>query len=195
VKVCHSPGASAIRWVSVPIALAADSGNHSFTMFQRILVALDSSDHAERAFSEAVDLAQLTNARLTLITVAPSPPGPGAGFGFVAPVDPSQANQEIERRCQEILGEALDSIPDEISVTTIVAKGPAGQAIVVEASSGEHDLVVMGSRGRGDWRSLLLGSVSREVLHTSPLPVLIVHADNDVRKEQREIALGEVGAK
>jgi nucleotide-binding universal stress UspA family protein len=53
---------------------------------------------------------------------------------------------------------------------------PVSSALIHQIEKGGHDLVVMGSRGRGPVRSALLGSVSHFVLHHSPVPVLIVHA-------------------
>jgi hypothetical protein len=55
---------------------------------------------------------------------------------------------------------------------------------MLRIKSGHHDLLVMGSRGRGALKASLLGSVSHYVLNHSPVPVLIAHApDKDERPD------------
>jgi nucleotide-binding universal stress UspA family protein len=144
-------------------------------MFHRFLVAFDGSSHAERALAEAIDLAQSNNGSLTVMTVVPESSVWMLGGGYEVPIDLDELSKQVQREHQTMLDAAVATVPDDVSVRKILKHGAAGRAIVEEAEVGDHDLIVMGSRGRGELRSLLLGSVSHHVLQASPLPVLVVH--------------------
>jgi nucleotide-binding universal stress UspA family protein len=149
-------------------------------MFRRILVAVDGSDHARQALVEAIDLARTSNATLTVMTVVPRTNPWALGGGYYVPVDVDGLQRQAERNYERTLGAAIAAwVPDDMPVTGIVRRGAVAPTIVEQAVAGRHDLVVLGSRGRGELRSLLLGSVSHDVVQSSPVAVLVVHASRD----------------
>jgi nucleotide-binding universal stress UspA family protein len=158
-------------------------------MFQNILVAVDGSAHAAQALAEAVDLADCERARLTLFTAVGPPPalaGVGAtGDAIAAVVEGAEAKAEA------VLRRARACVPNDIPVDCVLAKESVGPALLRQIEAGHHDLVVMGSRGRGAVRSTLLGSVSHHVLHHSRVPVLIVHAQRPAPDEPSATAAAD----
>ena len=154
--------------------------------FRRLLVAIDGFEQSDRALAEAIAMASTHNARITVIAVIPEPSAWAfAGVGYGTPLDPVAVDREVERAYQRILQAAVDRVPQEVSVTTVLKRGAAGPAIVDEARVGGYDLIVVGSRGRGELRSLLLGSVSHHVLHASRVPVLVVRARSEEHMIER----------
>jgi nucleotide-binding universal stress UspA family protein len=146
-------------------------------MFHNILVAIDGSPDADEALEQAIDLAESEHARLTLFSSLATPPAAayiGTGGGIAATIA-----ADAEAETQAILRTAVDTVPDHVSVSTVLSSASVRLALIGQIKDGAHDLVVMGSRGRGALRSVLLGSVSHYVLHHSPVPVLIVHSDPD----------------
>ena len=156
-------------------------------MFHNILVAVDGSPHADLALAEAIDLADAEHARLTLFTAIVPPPTVAYFGAFGTTV--SSLVEGADAEADAILRRARDRVPDHISVTTVLSRQPVLSALIEQVDEGHHDLVVMGSRGRGAVRSALLGSVSHYVMHHSPAPVLIVHAGGTVQDDPaRELA-------
>jgi len=140
-------------------------------MFHRILVACDGSPHAQGALADAIELALAHRARLTLIAVAPVPNLWVTGAGEL-PIDFGGA-ESPEQEYRSILDRAAAAVPADVPVTTLLKRGRAAAAILAAAGETRQDLIVMGSRGRGELRSLLLGSVSHAVLRESRVPVLV----------------------
>jgi nucleotide-binding universal stress UspA family protein len=146
-------------------------------MFRRLLVAFDGSAHSQRALDEAIELARVNRGSVSVMTVAPEPSRLWAvGLGYGDPLNLDDLGDQVERQFQTILDGALHTVPADIPATAILKRGAAAPALIDETHTKDHDLIVMGSRGRGDLRSLLLGSVSHHVLQASPIPVLVVHA-------------------
>jgi nucleotide-binding universal stress UspA family protein len=145
-------------------------------VFRSILAAIDGSAHASRALDEAADLARATGATLTVLTSVPDlATWTSIGAGY-AGVSLQSLVDQTEKECRTLLDDAAQRVGDGVEVAKVLAHGPAGPAIVDQVGAGGHDLVVMGSRGRGDVAALLLGSVSHHVVHAAPVAVLIVHA-------------------
>jgi nucleotide-binding universal stress UspA family protein len=143
-------------------------------MFKSIVVGVDRSQHAQAALAQAVDIARTQQAALTVViaysTVMP--------WGPVAPL-PQNAIDEflagIRADAKAVADETAAAIPKELNADIRMVEGAAADAIIDQAETGKHDLIVVGSRGRGDASSIVLGSVSHAVLHHSRVPVLIVH--------------------
>ena len=136
-------------------------------MFHNILVAIDGSADAEQALTEAIDLAESENARLTLITAASQVPS----TAYVATGVPvAQLVQDAQVEAEAILRRARERVPDGISVRWVLSEQPIREALIRQIATGHYDLVVTGSRGRGAVRSALLGSVSQYVAAPQPHP-------------------------
>ena len=158
-------------------------------MFHNILVAVDGSADAQLALTYAINLAESGHSRLTLFIAVAQPP-PLAYWGLAAPGMIGFFDR-AETEAEQIARRARDRVPNELSVTTVVKDQKIKPALLRQIRDGHHDLVVMGSRGRGAVRSLLLGSVSQYVLHHSPVPVLIAHAKSTSHLESTGSVPGE----
>ncbi|HWF51226.1 MAG TPA: universal stress protein [Solirubrobacteraceae bacterium] len=144
-------------------------------MFRNILVPVDGSPDAEEALAQAIDLAEAEQASLTLMTALAELP---ATAYVVAGQATGDLVEDRHDQAAAVLRQARERVPDGLAVTTVLTDEAIRTALIRQIDEGRHDLVVMGSRGRGAVRSALLGSVSHYVLHHSRVPVLIVHAEN-----------------
>ncbi len=143
-------------------------------MFRNILVALDQSQTSQRAMAEATELAQILNARLTVISVVPPMPG----YAYRAGIDLGALKREAEAETEKLLRDSVARLPDDLPVTTVLKHGHPGEEIVKQIEAGDHDLVVMGTRGLGRVTSNLFGTVGGYVHFHTRTAMLVVHPED-----------------
>jgi nucleotide-binding universal stress UspA family protein len=83
----------------------------------------------------------------------------------------------VQAEVDALMHQAVDSLPEGLPVTTVLRHGNPGAEIVGQIERGQHDLVVMGSRGRGRVTSNLFGSVAAYVHFHSRVPMLVLQPE------------------
>ena len=149
-------------------------------MFKTILVAVDGSEHSNRAVDCAASLASKYEAELIILHVVPT-----LGSARVPPDLSELAHAEhIELTEVDVLKGAADQILQAAEarargqgvnrVRTSMGIGQVADAIVMHAKEERTDLLVLGRRGLGSVRGLMLGSTTQKVMHLSECACLTV---------------------
>ncbi len=147
-------------------------------MIGKVLAAVDGSEAAWRALDFACDLAGKYGAVLVLVSVAPTLEVPEAlkRFAEVEHIEarPADIYQTIlENMLKSLRQKAQDAGVKE--VRTRVEFGDPAKRILATAKDEQADVIVMGSRGLGELKGLLLGSVSHKVASLAPCACVTVN--------------------
>ena len=146
-----------------------------------IVVGVDGSEASIEALMFAIDEARIHGADVKAVNAWHVPAfAYGAGMGPV-PVDLAAYPEVARTRLEQCL-EAVGAAGSGVTVTPVVRQGLAADIICAEADGAE--LLVVGSRGLGGFRGLLLGSVSQHCAHHARCPVVILpNMANDEKAE------------
>jgi nucleotide-binding universal stress UspA family protein len=136
-------------------------------MFERILLAIDGSEHSRRAVPVAADLAFRYEGEVVV---------------FHAREHELALGVDVDAETHQEAIDLVDSVVRELKEAGIGVRGeivrvPLGQtarAILQAATDENVGLIVMGTRGLSEWSRLLMGSVAHKVVHLAEMPVLVV---------------------
>jgi nucleotide-binding universal stress UspA family protein len=138
-------------------------------MYDRILVAVDHSEMSDRAVLAARDLAVLSKGEVWVLHLRERETG--FKTGVLTEDETTEEAKAAVAASVEVLTQAGVKAHGQVRNSIF---GLAAREIVNDATEVGADLIVMGSRGRGDLAGLLLGSTAHKVIHLSDRPVLVV---------------------
>jgi nucleotide-binding universal stress UspA family protein len=164
--VLGSVSQQCLHHAAIPVAIVREDATGPPFGPQRIVVGVDGSATSQRALEWALDAGRV---RRATVEVAHAWDIPAVGL----PVDASPWPQ-LEEAGRSVVDHALEQADTTgvVTIRRVVSRGPASAVLVGLAR--DADLVVVGSRGLGGFKGLLLGSVSHRVAHHAPCPVVVI---------------------
>lgn len=149
-------------------------------MIQKILIAIDGSELAEKALESALDLAEKYSAHLVILNVF----HPHIPFFYTTPIGNAfplagvdEYLKSLEASHKSMLEETLKIAKKRkpnLNISTKLVEGYPASKIVEIAKEENFDLIMLGHRGLSGIREFILGSVSNRVAHDAECPVLII---------------------
>jgi nucleotide-binding universal stress UspA family protein len=142
-----------------------------------IIVGVDGSGHSRRALDWAIREAAIRHTPLTVLTVQQVMRSFWAGPMLYA--EDTELAENARKLAQDETDEALgelagDARPPEVTVLGV----PGLPAEEILAVAKDADMIVVGSRGAGGFKKLLMGSVASQVTHHARVPVVVIPAEN-----------------
>ncbi|MFT3860155.1 universal stress protein [Micropruina sp.] len=152
-----------------------------------IVVGNDGSDFSRLALQKALWLARQLKAEVCVIrawSISTAPRPSTWSPGYVPPADDFEA--VVRERLAGDVQPVVAEYPD-VSVTLQTPHGPAGRELLKAAVNAR--LLVVGTRGSGGFKGLLMGSVSNQVVEHAPCDVLVVRKGTDEASPDRRVQL------
>jgi len=140
-------------------------------LFTNILVPIDGSDNSFRALDAALLLSEKLGSNISVIHVMEEVPITHIGSEKILNElleAYKKENQDILLKCSEIANQK------GLTIKTFLLQGNPASVILDYNKKKKFDLVIMGSRGLGKFKELILGSVSSKIVHHSPCAVLLI---------------------
>ena len=139
-------------------------------MFENILIAVDGSDYSHKALTYAKNMAEAYRATLRLVHVL------AHTSDLLGYDDFEKLYAKRKHAGQSVLDDALAKLGEtSFEIHQELLDGSEPDAILSFAKKNRADLIIMGTRGMGALKGLLVGSVSRKVIHLASCPVMVVH--------------------
>ena len=140
-------------------------------MFTNVLVPVDGSDNSYRALDAALLLSEKLGSNITVIHVMEEFPITHIGSEKLL----SEVLEAYKKENQDILSKCSEIATQKgLTIKTVLIQGNPASVILDYSKKEKFDLLIMGSRGLGKFKELILGSVSGKIVHHSPCAVMLI---------------------
>jgi nucleotide-binding universal stress UspA family protein len=166
---------------------------HHDHAIDRVIVGVDGSKESRSALRFAATMASNIGAKLRVAMAWEHPKGAALPTGPAVLASKDTGDAEAAARLREVIGEELGDGTDDAE--PVVLRGRPSHSLMRFASEVPGGVIVVGSRGRGGFTEMVLGSTCRALLHDDRVPVIVVHpSDADLVNRVDHIVVGADGS-